>query len=65
MIIILIGIALAIGLYFFTQKNKIKETMKNNLEPFIPSKTFIGTKSGYIFKNDHYGIGYYLDKIKA
>lgn len=65
MIVILIGIALAIGLYFYRQKNKIKETMKNNLEPFIPSKTFIGAKNGYIFKNDNYGIGYYLDKIKA
>ena len=65
MIIILIGIALAIGLYFYTQKYKTTETMKSHLEPFIPSKTFMGAKSGYVFKNDHNGIGYYLDKIKA
>lgn len=65
MIIILIGIALAIGIYFYTQKYKTKEHMKNNLEPFIPSKTFIGAKRGYVFKNDHNGIGYYLDKNKA
>ena len=28
---------------------------------FIPADTFEGAKAGYIFKNDHYGIGYYRD----
>ena len=60
--IILIGAILAIGIYFYMQKTKTKEPEKNKLKLFIPSKTFIGAKKGYIFKNDNNGIGYYLDK---
>jgi len=30
-------------------------------EPFIPSESFIGEKSGYVFKNDNEGLGYYKD----
>ena len=28
---------------------------------YIPATTFSGPKEGYIFKNDHLGVGYYLD----
>ena len=28
---------------------------------FIASNTFAGAKSGYVFKKDELGIGYYLD----
>ena len=62
MIIILLGVALAIGVYFYMQKTKTEEPETNELKPFIPSKTFSGAKKGYIFKNDSNGIGYYLDK---
>lgn len=31
---------------------------------FIPSKTFTGRKSGYVFKTDEQGLGYYKDKIE-
>ena len=34
---------------------------KVEFEDFIPSETFTGRKSGYIFKTDNKGIGYYLD----
>jgi hypothetical protein len=30
-------------------------------EPFIPSKTFRGTKDGYYFSRGSKGLGYYLD----
>ena len=64
MMIILFGVALAIGIYFYMQKTKtnIKESVEKVVESFIPSNTFIGAKKGYIFKNDNNGIGYYLDK---
>ena len=62
MIIILLGIALAVGVYFYMQKSKTKEPVEKVVESFIPSNTFVGAKKGYIFKNDSNGIGYYLDK---
>jgi flagellar basal body-associated protein FliL len=64
MMIILFGVALAIGIYFYMKKSKTKteEPVKNVIESFIPSNTFTGAKKGYIFKNDSNGIGYYLDK---
>jgi len=66
MMIILFGVALAIGIYFYMQKSntktKTEEPVKNVLESFIPSDTFVGAKNGYIFKNDSDGVGYYLDK---
>tara|TARA_Y100001936_G_C15599708_1_gene421105 strand:- start:13 stop:213 length:201 start_codon:yes stop_codon:yes gene_type:complete len=64
MMIILFGVVLAIGIYFYMQKSKTKteEPVKSVLESFIPSDTFVGAKEGYIFKNDSNGIGYYLDK---
>ena len=30
--------------------------------PFIPAKTFSGTKKGYVFKNGEQGLGYYTDR---
>ena len=66
MMIILLGVALAIGIYFYMQKSntktKTEEPVKNVLESFIPSDTFVGAKNGYIFKNDSDGVVYYLDK---
>ena len=64
MMIILFGVALAIGIYFYMRKSKTKtkEPVEKVVESFIPSTTFIGAKEGYIFKNDSNGIGYYLDK---
>jgi hypothetical protein len=62
MMIILFGVALAIGIYFYMQKSKTKEPVEKVVESFIPSNTFVGAKKGYIFKNDNNGIGYYLDK---
>ena len=63
-IMILFGVALVIGIYFYVQKSKTKtkEPVKKVVELFIPSDTFVGAKEGYIFKNDSNGIGYYLDK---
>lgn len=29
---------------------------------FVASDNFIGSKQGYVFKNDYKGLGYYLDK---
>lgn len=46
------------------EKNKILETYtdkKVEFEGFIPSETFTGRKSGYVFKTDKEGTGYYLD----
>jgi len=31
-------------------------------EEFIPAEKFAGARAGYVFKNDHYGVGYYLDE---
>lgn len=35
---------------------------KQNVETFISSEGFNGAKSGYVFKNDNKGLGYYIDK---
>jgi len=42
-------------------KKKSKAKAKPN---FIKSSTFTGSKSGYIFKTDKKGTGYYLDNNK-
>jgi len=34
---------------------------KVNFEGFIPTETFAGRKSGYVFKTGNEGTGYYLD----
>ena len=41
-------------------ENKSDVSEEDN-EPFIPSESFIGEKSGYVFKNDNEGLGYYKD----
>lgn len=49
------------------EKNRILETYTDNdkkkvkFEGFIPSGTFVGHKSGYVFKTDNKGTGYYLE----
>ena len=45
------------------QEGSIHERARpqENEEDFIPSEKFIGEKSGYIFKNDNKGLGYYKD----
>tara|TARA_R110002074_G_scaffold64227_3_gene153504 strand:- start:506 stop:634 length:129 start_codon:yes stop_codon:yes gene_type:complete len=37
------------------------KTVTNQNIDFIQSDTFVGGKSGYIFKKDEKGLGYYLD----
>ena len=60
----LLIIAVLVGIYFYMQKSQknVEEPMENNdLEPFIPSESFVGAKEGYVFKMDNVGLGYYLD----
>ena len=60
----LIAIAVLVGIYFYMQKSQknVEEPMENHqLEPFIPSDSFVGAKEGYVFKMDEKGLGYYLD----
>ena len=40
---------------------KNHDASEEDNESFIPSKSFIGEKSGYVFKNDNEGLGYYKD----
>ena len=61
---VLIGLVVLIGIYFYFQKSKknVVEYMVNRqLEPFIPSDSFVVAKEGYVFKMDDVGLGYYLD----
>ena len=39
----------------------IADNSQKTLEFFIPSDKFLGAKTGYVFKNDTNGIGYYED----
>jgi hypothetical protein len=32
---------------------------------FIPSKSFTGSRQGYIFKKGDHGLGYYIDKYQS
>ena len=60
----LIAITVLVGIYFYMQKSQknVEEPMENHqLEPFIPSDSFVGAKEGYVFKMDNVGLGYYLD----
>ena len=41
-------------------ENKSDVSEEDN-DSFIPSESFIGEKSGYVFKNDNEGLGYYKD----
>ena len=62
MIKILIGLALLVGIYFYTFRMNKAEPMKNKNKDFLPSDKFAGAKEGYVFKMDSKGLGYYLDK---
>jgi hypothetical protein len=50
---------------FFIYKGKLQKGFNKPIyeekKSFIPSKTFIGSKSGYVFKTDREGLGYYID----
>ena len=62
----LIAIAILAGIYFYMQKSQSSQNIKKE-EPsssvldFYPSENFEGSMSGYVFKMDHKGLGYYLD----
>jgi len=43
------------------EDEKKSDVSEEDNEPFIPSESFIGEKSGYVFKNDNEGLGYYKD----
>ncbi len=43
------------------EDEKKSDASEEDNEPFIPSESFIGEKSGYVFKNDNEGLGYYKD----
>ncbi len=43
------------------EDGKNHDASEEDNEPFIPSESFIGEKSGYVFKNDNEGLGYYKD----
>ena len=68
MMIILLGVALAIGIYFYMQSDNKKESVKEQPikegPTFIEADKFSGGKKGYVFKMDSQGLGYYLDKQK-
>ena len=40
---------------------KNHDVSEEDNDSFIPSESFIGEKSGYVFKNDNEGLGYYKD----
>ena len=73
---IVLFVVLIVGLLFFKNysyektvtfnegHNKTQEIPKNSSgEKFISSEQFDGKMEGYVFKNDEFGIGYYLDGI--
>ena len=59
----LIVIAILVGIYFYMQKsqNIEKEDPPTNILNFYPSDKFDGEMTGYVFKMDEKGLGYYLD----
>ena len=60
----LIAIAVLIGIYFYMQKSHDVEKDDNappNKLNFYPSDKFDGAMTGYVFKMDEKGLGYYLD----
>ena len=75
LIIVIPCITLLVLFYMYSSKSQegittmnsyeddIKEssTSEEDNEPFIPSESFIGEKSGYVFKNDNEGLRYYKD----
>tara|TARA_X000000368_G_scaffold259455_1_gene205119 strand:- start:212 stop:421 length:210 start_codon:yes stop_codon:yes gene_type:complete len=62
---IILGLSILIGIYFYMQKSQDIEK-KNDIVPqnklnFYPSDKFNGSMTGYVFKMDEKGLGYYLD----
>lgn len=55
LIIMIIILIVIIILIISINKNK-------SIKKFIPSKFFIGSKNGYVYKMDKNGLGYYLDE---
>ncbi len=60
MLKIIIPAILIISILFYINYYK-KNTHSNEIITFLPSQTFNGSKSGYVFKMDTQGLGYYLD----
>ena len=66
-LLILIGILVIVGIYFYMQRDNKKKPIKQEATViespiFIESGTFSGSKKGYVYKMDSHGLGYYLDK---
>lgn len=40
-----------------------EKQMAYTADMYVPSTEFNGIKKGYVFKNDHLGVGYYLDDV--
>lgn len=60
-ILIICIIVLAYIYYFYTPNKVVENTQQKN---YIPSKSFVGEKKGYVFKNCSLGLGYYIDSYK-
>jgi len=60
--ILIIGVIVLAYIYYFYTPNKVEETVQQ--QNFIPSKSFVGEKKGYVFKNCSLGLGYYIDSYK-
>ena len=60
--ILIIGVIVLAYIYYFYTPNKVVENMQQ--QNFIPSKSFVGEKKGYVFKNCSSGLGYYIDSYK-
>ena len=61
---IIILVVLFFIVYIYRKKLEpmsTNKTVTNQNIDFIQSNTFVGGKSGYIFKKDEKGLGYYLD----
>ena len=61
---IIILIIIFFIVYLYRKKIEPMSTKKrviNQKKDFIQSDKFIGSKSGYVFKKDEKGLGYYLD----
>ena len=68
LMIIIPCITLLILFYMYNGKNQEgliheRASSQENKVDFISSEKFIGEKSGYIFKNDNKGLGYYKDSF--
>ena len=61
---VIIFIIIFFIVYLYRKKLEPMSTKKrviNQKKNFIQSDKFIGSKSGYVFKKDEKGLGYYLD----